>query len=120
MKKPIVLLLCGFSVIILLSLTLRPVPVLPENELTITSGTVSQILEGAEHDIVFRLKETNEVFYINRGLEQGLKLEVLRGELLGSQIVLKYPEYWSLLNRGDTHHISKIEHKGKTIFSELD
>lgn len=120
MKKPIVLLICGFSVIILLSLTLRPVPVLPESELTVASGTVSQISEGAEKDIVFRLKETEEVFYINRGLEQGLKLEALRSELMGSQIVLKYPEYWSLLNRGNVHHVSKIEYKGKTIFSEMD
>ncbi len=92
---------------------------LPEDELTIASGTVSQIFEGGENDIVFRLAETNERFYINRGLEQGLKIQDLQGELLGNKITLKYPEYWSLLTNGTSHHISKLEYRGKTIFSEL-
>ncbi len=119
MKKPVILLISGFSVIILLSLTLRPVPSLPENELSIASGTVANIFEGGEKDIVFRLKETDEMFYINRGLEQGLEIEALKKQLMGNQITLKYPEYWSLLNNGSTHHVSKVEYKGETIFSEL-
>lgn len=92
---------------------------LPENELTVTNGTVAQILEGGENDIIFRLRETDERFYINRGLEQGLTIKELRQELLGSKITLKYPEYWSLLGGGSTHHISKVEFQGRTIFSEL-
>jgi len=119
MKKPVILLISGFSVIILLSLTLRPVPSLPENELSIANGTVTNIFEGGEKDIVFRLKETDEMFYINRGLEQGLEIEALKKQLIGNQITLKYPEYWSLLSNGSTHHVSKVEYKGETIFSEL-
>ncbi|MBO3697206.1 hypothetical protein [Roseivirga sp. E12] len=119
MKKPLILLISGFSVIILLSLTLRPVPSLPENELTIANGIVSNIYEGGENDIVFKLRESNDMFYINRGLEQGLNIDDLKKRLLGNQITVKYPEYWSLLSNGTSHHISKVEYKGEVVFSEL-
>lgn len=78
--------------IILAIVLFRPVPILPEHELSITSGIVDQIFEGGEKDIVIKLKEGDQVYYINRGLEQSLSLSELRAKLIGEKVTIKYPE----------------------------
>lgn len=119
MKRALILLISGVSFIILLSLTIRPVPMLPEDELTVKEGWVTEVYEAGEKDIVFTLEGTSELFYINRGLEQGLSIQGLQTKLIGNKVTLKYPEYWSLLSNGKSHHLSKVEANGETIFSEL-
>lgn len=120
MKKN-VLLLIGIAVLLFLGvLVLRPVPILPEDELTVTEGTVALIFEGGSKDIMFKLQENPDYFYINRGLEQGLTINSLKALLIGREVVIKYPEYWSLIGNDDVHHLSKLEFEGETIFSELD
>lgn len=119
MKKRYIGLFGFLAFMLLVSLVLKPVPILPEEELAVTRGTVDRIFEGGEFDIVFKLRETEKYYYINRGLEQGLNLDNLRNKLLGRRVTIKYPEYWSILGDGSTHHLSKLEHNGQTIFSEV-
>ena len=54
--------------------------------------------------------------------EQDLRTaQALKSTLEDEEIVVRYPDYWTPLDFNQTSiHISKIEHKGKTIFSEMD
>ena len=99
----------------------RPVPIVEEDKCKIFEGTVVEIFEGAEYDIVFTFKEETTHFYINRGLERGLNLNTLRNDLVNNKITVKYPRYWTPLDPSNsTRHLSKLEFDGITIFSELD
>jgi hypothetical protein len=98
----------------------RPVPILPENKLMVMKGKVIEIYEGGVNDINFKLEGRKEIFYVNRGLERGLRLLELRARLINKNIIIKYPDHWSLLNfNKGIVHISKIEHEGRTIFTEI-
>lgn len=100
---------------------LRPVPIPDEKDCISLTGTVTSIYEEGIHDVAFRLSGQEQIFYINRGLERGLDLENLRATLTDQEVVIKYPQYWTPLDPGNqSRHISKIEHKGETVFSELD
>jgi hypothetical protein len=105
--------------ILFAAFTLRPVPTPPEKECLIVTGVVEQITEAGVKDIVFKLKDNNNLYYINRGLENGFTLEGLRKDLTGKEVTIKYPDYWSLLANKSVRHISKLEHDGKIVYTEV-
>ena len=119
MKKNALLITGIVTLLILGGLILKPVPILPEEELAVAEGTVTLIFDGGSQDIMFKLQENPDYFYINRGLEQGYTIGSLRELLVGQVVTIKYPEYWSLLG-DEAHHLSKLEFQGEVIFSELD
>ncbi len=113
-----------FSIIALLLiaffLIFRPVPIVTESEAIVEKGIVSDIYEGGVKDIAFRLENNQRVYYINRGLEQGLNLKELKKKLIGNEVVFKYPKHWTPLDwNNKIKHISKIEINGEVIFNEL-
>src|SRR5690606_25066073 len=83
--------------IVFAAFTLRPVPIPAEKDCLVVTGVVEQITEGGVKDIVFKLKDNNNLYYINRGLENGFTLEGITKELKGKEVIIKYPDYWSLL-----------------------
>ena len=98
----------------------RPVPKPPEDELLITEGKIEKIFEGGIKDIVFQLEGSERQFYINRGIDQGLDIKSMRNELIGKEVTIKYPDYWTILDPNKKiRHISKIEVEGDIIFSEM-
>jgi hypothetical protein len=114
--------LLGSSLIIVLLAVFifKPVPIVTEDRAVAETGTVTEIYEGGENDVVFRFAETTRRFYINRGLENGLELNQLREELIGKEITVKYPHYWTPLDWNNTvRHISKVEFGENVIFNEL-
>ena len=101
-------------------LILRPVPIVSEDKALVERGVVKNIFEGGVKDIVFKLENNIRIFYINRGLEKGLIIEELRRTLVGNEVIIKYPKYWTPLdwnNKG--HHISKVETDKEISFNEL-
>ena len=54
------------------------------------SGIVTAIYEGGVKDAVFKLEDDKTNYYINRGLENGLDLKMLKSELLNNKITLWY------------------------------
>ena len=114
--------LIAFGVIFVgaLVLVLRPVPIVSEDEALVKKGVVSSIYEGGEKDVVIHLENSNRRFYINRGLEKGLKLNSLQEKLVGEKVTLKYPEYWTPLDwNNKIRHVSKVETENELIFNEL-
>ena len=101
-------------------LAFRPVPTPGENDCLSLRGLVTEINESGTKDVSFKLQGINKTFYVNRGLERGLDLDKLRGTLINEEIEIKYPKYWTPLDPTNSiRHISKIECKGQTIFTEL-
>ena len=93
------------------------VPIKPESELLTQSGIVSYIYEGGVKDVCFRLEGDQNVYYINRGLENGLHLQELQETLLGKEVTIKYPEHW-LMEKAKTIHLSILRSDGETIYNE--
>ena len=121
MKKKSLGIFAGLIALITVILILRTVPIPAEKDCLVLKGTVTKIYEGGVKDVVIELNGHNQKFYVNRGLQRGLNLQELQSKLTGSEIVLKYPDYWTPLDPGKSIiHISKIEHEGKTIFTELN
>lgn len=98
----------------------RPVPIVQEHKAIPVSGTVRYIFEGGVHDVVIKLEGDDRRFYINRGLEYGLDLDDLKDRLIGHQVEMKYPKYWTPLDwNNQVRHISKLEFQGEVLFNEL-
>jgi hypothetical protein len=102
-------------------LAMRPVPIPAEEDCLTINGTVVLVSESGEKDVQIKLKDVDQIFYINRGLEHGLTLTQLNNDLLYNNVTIKYPEYWTPLDPSNSiRHVSKIEVDGTTIFSELN
>jgi hypothetical protein len=101
----------------LVLLFFRPVPIVPEEDCLVTKGIVASIQEGSSFDVVFTL-HTNQKFYINRGLENGLNIDTLRKNILLQEVTIKYPRYASPFGSAAIH-LSKLEHGDKILYSEL-
>lgn len=116
-----------YSFIILVSLCFivailifRPVPIVTEDKAISITGIVSEIYSNKGNDIIFIVENTNQKFYINRGLENNLELEDLKNKLIGQAVTMKYPKYWTPLDWNNSiRHISKLEFRDKVLFNEL-
>ena len=110
----------GILFFLIAVLIFRPVPIVTEDKAITETGIVKYIYEGGIKDVVFKLEDNDRRFYINRGLENGLTLEGLREKLIGKEVVLKYPKYWTPLDWNDrVKHLSKVEFGEDVIFNEL-
>lgn len=91
-----------------------PVNISKENSVQ-HAGVVENIREGGTLDIVFKLRDNPNTFYINRGLEQGFTLDELRADLLGEKVVLWYAKSWTT---GEGGHMTRLTHDGNVLFNE--
>ena len=92
-----------------------PVDISKDN-CVLVKGTAVRIFEGPSYDIVFKLKEYDRVFYINRGIEQGLSVKGLQNDLLGQQVELWYAKSWPF----DGGHMTQLQRRGKILYSEWE
>ena len=116
-----IILLSPFVLIFLAAIAIfRPVPIVNEDEAITVTGIVDAVYEGGVKDVVFRLKNNQQRYYINRGLENGLNLKDLQSRLTGLEVTLKYPKYWTPLDWNNSiRHASKLVFQGEVLFNEL-
>ena len=122
MKKTLkrFLLISGLIFLLIAILIFRPVPIVSEDEAITKIGVVKDIYSNQGNDIVFTIENNKRRYYINRGLELGLHLEDLKQELIGKEITIKYPKYWTPLDwNNQIRHLSKLEFRDKVLFNEL-
>lgn len=117
--------LTGFAttMLVLAFLMFRPVPV-PSNqeELLFLQGTLVRIDSATTSDLIIALQEHPQQFYINRGMEKGAGKRIFRHrqELLGDQVLLGFPDYWTPLNPNNSvRHLSYLQWGDSLIFSEI-
>ncbi len=101
-------------------LLFRPLPkATPQNCGRIT-GQVVQIREGGTKDIVFKLRNDDDTYYINRGLERGLTLEAMK-QVEGKTIVLYFVEHWTPFDAmHQVRHIAKVEVGDRIVYNEME
>lgn len=120
--KFIIKFFCGIGVLffVIAIAIFRPVPIVAESKAIVQRGIVAHIYEGGVNDVVFRLEDNKCRYYINRGLENGLEIQNLRERLIGNEVVIKYPIYWTPLDWNNTvRHMSKLEFQDEVLFNEL-
>jgi len=120
MKRRQLFMAGALTLLILLAFTLfRPVPKCEGNRCESFTGTVQKIFEGGENDILFGFYETERLFYINRGLEQGLELDQLKHDLIDKEVTVKYPRYWTPLDpKGSRVHMTFLAFGDEVLFEE--
>ncbi|MCH2199536.1 MAG: hypothetical protein MK081_12215 [Flavobacteriales bacterium] len=118
MKKLLRNVLILGAVIALGAFTLRPVPILPEDQCEKVSGIVDRVWVTESHDIFFVIKDDPRRFYMNRGTEYGISEEDAY-QLEGQSIMTFCPDYFTLLDpRKKTRHVTKVIVDETVIFSE--
>ena len=101
-------------------LIIRPVPELSPENAQIVKGTIKEISEAGTYDVVIELEETDQIFYINRGLKKLFDLGQLQSQLIGKEVAITYPRYWSPLDlQNSWKNVSILEIEEKVIYSEL-
>lgn len=122
MKKHHIYVALIFILLALAAMTLRPV-IVPKHasECLVAEGKVVKVFEGGVNDVAFRLEGDKTMYYINRGLEHGLNLEELQKELIGNNVIIRYPKHWTLLDPNDkVKHLSILEYNGREIYNEIE
>ena len=120
MAKKIILVTILLLFVVAGSFVFRSVPMIKESEALLAPGVVAKIYTSGEKDIAFELEGDSRVFYINRGEERGLETAQLQSLLIGKEVVLKYPDYWTPLDwNNQTRHLAGVEFEGRLIFSEF-
>lgn len=85
------------------------------DECEVVSAKVVSIREGSTFDIQFKT-DTDNVYYINRGLEQGLNLDSLNAKVLNKTVTLHLPT----LTFGPSTHIAQLAVDNNIIFTEFE
>lgn len=115
------LMILGIAFLLLCVLILRPVPHPDRLDKCLSvTGKVYGISEAGVKDVVFSLEGTNRRFYINRGLEDGLRLDSLRTRLQGREVTLYYPRYWTPLDpRNRIRHLAQVNLGEQVVWTEI-
>ena len=84
-------------------------------ECEVKEVVIASIWEGTSYDIVFRDKG-GDMYYINRGLEQGLTISDLQDRVLNKKVTLHLP----VLLMGTSEHIAQLAVDEAIVFTEFD
>lgn len=76
---------------------------------------IAEINEGSSYDIVLK-ENSDDRYYINRGLEQGLTIAELEEKVLNKKVTLHLYKFWF----GTSEHISQLTVDGNVLFTEFD
>jgi len=102
--------------ILLFLLILRPINASEKNSKEI-SGEVVHVY--GEKDIVFRLKDDHSIYYINNGVDFGLKTKNMKGLTEGVTVTIWYAKHWTPLDpKHKMKHITKFQINEEVVFSE--
>ncbi len=117
-------LILWFIVVVILAvvvLSLRPMPEANLGNCSNYKGTIADVKNGAgEGDIVFELENDKNSYYINRGIDAGLKIDLLKSTLVGRQADILAIRHWTPLDPlSRNKHIASLTCNGSLIYSEF-
>jgi len=117
MKKSIItsLIIIILTISILVAFTTLLIKNPKSEQCVINIEKIIKISQGTSNDIVFSDLDGDH-YYINRGLERGLNLEVLNAKVLNKTVTLHLPKFWI----GTSEHIAQLTVNDEVIFTEFD
>jgi hypothetical protein len=106
--------------LVLLAYSVMPLPMANPSNCGAVVGKVESVKAGdGPGDILVTFSGDNDYYYINRGLENGIRLEVLSKQLVDKTAKVYYIKHWSLLNfNSKTRHIARIEVGEQLVYNE--
>ena len=115
--KKIVVASIFFLLMVTLGFVFRPLPTSsPEN--TVKSlGTIEQVLETRNNDVVFKLKDDDRFYYIEERLEKGLSFPELQRELSGKSVEIYYVKHWTPIDPLRVKHVKKVDLNKMTLYT---
>jgi hypothetical protein len=111
----------ALTILTFLGLALKPLPKASESNCTKHSGIVSQVLKGdGEGDIVVKLRDDKNYYYINRAIDNGHSVKDLTEKLVNKKVELLTIVHWTPLDPiSRTKHIAEITAEGALIYTEI-
>ncbi|MCM5530261.1 hypothetical protein [Parasegetibacter sp. NRK P23] len=102
-------------------LSFRPLPNASADNCISYSGIVTDVLKGdGEADIVVKLKDCKNYYYINRGIDNGHSVEALKEKLIGQDVELLTISHWTPLDPlSKIRHIAEIRSVGALVYTEF-
>lgn len=99
---------------------LRPVPIVSLAECETVNGVLAAVSEGGTNDVCLRIEShPYKMFYINRGIESGLDIEELQNKLVGKNVTIAHPNYWTPFDPfSSTRHVSRLTTGDLVLFDE--
>ena len=88
-----------------------------ENSVEVT-GIVDELYEGGVKDLVFKLKGSETIYYINRALENGFNLNEAKKEFLEKEVTLLYAKHVSRPNGGG--HMMQLQFQDSIYYTEWE
>jgi hypothetical protein len=79
-------------------------------------GIIEELYEAGVKDLVFKLKDDSNIYYINRALENGFDLDLIKTDLLGERITIWHSDSRSM----ETYHILQFKYKDSIYYTEWD
>ena len=86
-----------------------------DNSVEVT-GIVDTLYEGGVKDLVFKLNDSETIYYINRALENGFDLETTKNQLLDKKITLWYAKHRSRPHGGG--HMMQLQYQDSIYYTE--
>jgi len=87
-----------------------------KNESLKVTGIVDDLYEAGIKDLVFKLKDDSNIYYINRALENGFDLDSIKTDLLGEKITIWHSDSRSI----GTYHMLQFKYQDSIYYTEWD
>ena len=109
----------GFLFILYMIVVVKAGPInsSKDNSVEIT-GIVEDLYEGGVKDLVFKLKNDDNIYYINRALENGFELDQAKREFLKEEITLWYAKHRARPNGGG--HMMQLKYQDSIYYTEWE
>lgn len=115
--KKIVVASIFFFLMITLGLIFRPLPSSSAGNTLVSTGTIEEVVETGEKDILFKLKDDDRFYYIDEELEKGISFPELRQELSGKSVQIHYVKHWTPIDPLRVMYVTKVDLNKMTLYS---
>ena len=109
------------SIFLLLMITLgaifRTTPNTPKENTLRTLGTIEQVMETHNKNVVFKLKDDDRLYYIEEDLGKDLTFRELQRELSGKSVEIYYVKRWTPIDPLRVKHVTKVDLNKMTLYS---
>jgi hypothetical protein len=82
-----------------------------------TLGTIEQVLQTRSNEVVFKLKDDDKFYYIEKESQKDLSVTDLQKELSGKSVEIYYVKRWTPIDPLRVNHITKVDLNKMTLYT---